>query len=55
MSEIVLIEAAPEYAEQVWQFRQEVLDHDKNSGSRFANIIKLRDYRTHANLDPRFF
>jgi hypothetical protein len=26
-----------------------------NTGYKFDNIIKLRDYRTHANLDPRFF
>ena len=43
MSEIVLMEAALEYAEQVWQFRQEVLDRDKNSGSRFAGCLSLEE------------
>ena len=26
-----------------------------SEGDKLANIIKLRDYRTHANLDSRFF
>ena len=42
-SDIELIKAPPEYAEQVWQFRQEVLDHDKNSGSRFAGCLSLEE------------
>ena len=40
-SDIKLIEATPKYAEQVWQFRQEVLDCDKNSGSQFAGCLSL--------------
>ena len=43
MSEIVLMEAAPEYAEQVWQFRQEVLDYDTNSKSQFAGCLSLEE------------
>ena len=41
MKEIYLIEATSEYAEQVWQFCQEVFDYDKNSGSQFAGCLSL--------------
>lgn len=41
MDNITLIESTPEYAEQVWQFRQEVFDYDKNSGSQFAGCLSL--------------
>ena len=41
MSEIYLSEATPEYAEQVWQFRQEVFDCDKDSESQFAGCLSL--------------
>lgn len=40
-SDIELIEATPKYAEQVWQFRQEVLDCDSNSESQFAGCLSL--------------
>ena len=43
MCEIYLIEATPEYAEQVWQFRQEVFDYDNNSESQFAGCLSLDD------------
>ena len=36
-----MIEATPEYAEQVWQFRQEVFDYDNNSESQFAGCLSL--------------
>lgn len=41
METIELIEAALEYAEQVWQFRQEVFDCDKDSESQFAGGLSL--------------
>ena len=41
MTDIYLIEATPEYAEQVWQFRQEVFDYDNNSESQFAGCLSL--------------
>ena len=41
METIELIEAALEYAEQVWQFRQEVFDCDKDSESQFAGCLSL--------------
>ena len=41
MNEICLLAATPEYAEQVWQFRQEVLDCDSNSESHFAGCLSL--------------
>ena len=41
MDSITLIEATPEYAEQVWQFRQEVFDYDNNIGSQFAGCLSL--------------
>lgn len=41
MTDIYLVEATPEYAEQVWQFRQEVFDYDNNSESQFAGCLSL--------------
>ena len=41
METIGLLEASPEYAEQVWQFRQEVFDCDKDSESQFAGCLSL--------------
>ena len=41
MNEINLIEANTKYAEQVWQFRQEVLVCDGNSESKFAGCLSL--------------
>ena len=40
-SDIELIKATHEYAEQVWQFRQEILDCDSNSESQFAGCLSL--------------
>lgn len=41
MTDIYLVEATFEYAEQVWQFRQEVFDYDNNSESQFAGCLSL--------------
>lgn len=41
MGTIELIEATVEYAEQVWQFRQEVLECDDNNESQFAGCLSL--------------
>ena len=41
MTDIYLIEATPKYAEQVWQFRQEIFDCDKDSESQFAGCFSL--------------
>ena len=41
MTDIYLIEATPEYAKQVWQFRQEIFDCDKDSESPFAGCLSL--------------
>ena len=41
MDSLFLIEATLEYAEQVWQFRQEVLDCDSDSSSQFAGCLSL--------------
>ena len=41
MTDIYLGEATPEYAEQVWQFRQEVFDYDNNSENQFAGCLSL--------------
>ena len=50
MTDIYLIEATFEYAEQVWQFRQEVFDDDNNSESQFAGCLSLDE----AADDPSF-
>lgn len=41
MTDIYLIEATFEYAEQVWQFRKDVFDYDNNSESQFAGCLSL--------------
>lgn len=41
MTSLKLIEATFEYADQVWQFRKEVFDCDKNSESQFAGCLSL--------------
>ena len=41
MTDIYLTEATSEYAEQVWQFRQEIFDCDKDSESQFAGCLSL--------------
>ncbi len=38
---IQLIEATPEYAEQLWQFRKEVFEHDPDDGNRFAGCMSI--------------
>ena len=46
MESIYLVEATTEYAKQVWQFRQEVFDYDKNSDSQFAGCLSLDEVTT---------
>ena len=46
MTDIYLIEATFEYAEQVWQFCQEVFDCDNNSGSQFAGCLSLDEAKS---------
>ena len=41
MTSLKLVEATPEYAEQVWRFRQEVFDYDNNNESQFAGCLSL--------------
>lgn len=41
MTDIYLIEATFEYAEQVLQFRKDVFDYDNNSESQFAGCLSL--------------
>lgn len=41
MDNITLIEATPEYVEQVWQFRQEVFDYDSDDENQFAGCLSL--------------
>ncbi len=41
MESIYLVEATYEYAEQVWQFRQEILDYDQNDENQFAGCLSL--------------
>ncbi len=46
MESIYLVEATSEYAKQVWQFRQEILDYDKDSDSQFAGCLSLDEVNT---------
>ena len=46
MESIYLVEATTEYAKQVWQFRQEVFDYDKDSDIQFAGCLSLDEVNT---------
>ena len=39
MTDIYLIEATFEYAEQVWQFRQEVFDYDNKQRKSICRLF----------------
>ena len=41
MEELELIEPSIEYAEDIWAFRQEILDQDAESEDRFAGCMSL--------------
>lgn len=41
MDDLNLIEATPEYAGQLWQFRKEVFEHDPDDGNRFAGCMSI--------------
>ncbi|MCR5529329.1 MAG: GNAT family N-acetyltransferase [Saccharofermentans sp.] len=41
MDEIILIEPELSYADDIWEFRQEVFDSDKDNGDRFAGCLSL--------------
>ena len=46
METIDLIEATPEYAEQVWKFRKEVFDYDSDNESQFAGCLSLDEAKS---------
>ena len=46
MNEIKLVEPAIEYAEDLWAFRQEILDYDKENGDQFAGCLSLRESKS---------
>lgn len=41
MNDLKLVEATTEYAEQLWQFRQEVFAHDPDDGNRFGGCMSI--------------
>ena len=41
MDTIRLIEPTAEYAEDIWAFRQEILDEDVDNEDRFAGCLSL--------------
>ena len=41
MEEIELVEPQKKYADDIWRFRQEVLDYDADSEDRFAGCMSL--------------
>ncbi len=41
MNDLKLIEAAPEYAGQLWQFRKEVFEYDPDDGNRFGGCMSI--------------
>ncbi len=41
MSELILIEPSMEYADDIWAFRQEILDFDKENEDQFAGCSSL--------------
>ena len=46
MTDIVLIEPTTEYAEDIWAFRQEIIDFDEDNDDRFAGCSSLGDCRS---------
>ena len=46
MMDIVLIEPISEYAEDIWAFRQEIIDFDEDNDDRFAGCSSLGDCRS---------
>ena len=41
MEQIELVEPQKEYAEDIWLFRQEILEYDAENESRFAGCMSL--------------
>lgn len=41
MKEIELIEPENKYAEDIWKFRQEILEYDATCGDQFAGCLSL--------------
>ncbi len=46
MDAITLIEPDIDYADDIWQFRQEILKTDADNEDRFAGCISLDDSRS---------
>ena len=46
MDEIVLIEPCPEYAEDLWAFRQEIIDNDADNEDQFAGCMSMNSSRS---------
>ena len=46
MDEIVLIEPCPEYAEDLWAFRQEIIDNDAENEDQFAGCMSLNSSKS---------
>ena len=41
MDEIILVEPSQEYAEDLWAFRQEIIDEDDDNEDQFAGCMSL--------------
>ncbi len=41
MDDIVLVEPAHEYADDLWAFRQEIIDKDADDENQFAGCMSL--------------
>lgn len=46
MEQIELIEPGIEYADEIWEFRQEILDFDAENEDRFAGCISLEESKS---------
>lgn len=46
MDELRLVEPSIEYAEDLWAFRQEIMDHDRDNEDRFAGCISLEECKS---------
>ncbi|MBE6752992.1 MAG: GNAT family N-acetyltransferase [Ruminococcaceae bacterium] len=46
MEQIVLLDPAAEYAEDIWAFRQEIFDCDAESEDQFAGCLSLDECKT---------
>ena len=51
MDEIILVEPSREYAEDLWAFRQEIIDADADNEDQFAGCMSLNSSKKSRRVD----